>query len=426
MGRVAVVPQHPEVVAHPQRVVAHQAGQGRLDRVDVGRALVSHRVAEVGVGVGVGRELEPRDVGRVAEEGGGARREAQALGVETALVLADVRLVEAREPHAEVDERRGRARVHVVVGEGVVDPEEVVPGRPDAVQLSRPVAPVLPPVVPGVADEEAVAVGELVVDPRGDRVEGVAAPVGPDEVVAALRVAGLVGQGVEVQVGEGHRAQPVGRDHVAREGRALDPPVGKADRSQRVVDGDALAEQGREVPLPLGLRGDGERPGLRKLVLEPLVGDHEERPVPSAVSRQQDRPAQRPAVTVVAQRRPWLARAVQEEVVGGDGVGPVELVGGAVPVVGPALEDHVDRGSRGVALLRVVGRRLDLELLHRVGRGDVGHAPAVGHVGRAVERELVSAVGAGGAVGDERGRPRVVEGPGELQVPDVGGAGGEA
>ena len=64
--------------------------------------------------------------------------------------------------------------------------------------------------------------------------------------------------------------------------------------------------------------------------------------------------------------------------------------------------------SRGVE----AGRR-DLELLHRAGGRHERHAPAVGHVGRAVERELVAA---GGAVGIDRRRAGVVERTRELQI----------
>ena len=87
--------------------------------------------------------------------------------------------------------------------------------------------------------------------------------------------------------------------------------------------------------------------------------------------------------------------------------------------VGAALHRHVDRRPSRVALLRVVGRRLDLELLHRVGGRDVGDAPSVGVVGRAVEGELVAP---GGPVGDDRRGPRVVERAGELEVAGVGRA----
>ncbi len=110
---------------------AHEPGERGLDRVQVGGALVAHGVSEPGIGLV--RELESRHVGGVAEEGPGAAREAQALGVELALVLPDVRLVEAREAQAQVEKRRAGAGVDVVVGKGVVDPEEVVTGRAHSV-----------------------------------------------------------------------------------------------------------------------------------------------------------------------------------------------------------------------------------------------------------------------------------------------------
>ncbi len=260
------------------------------------------------------------------------------------------------------------------------------------------------------------------VDPSRHRVEFVRASIGPDEVVAPLRVAGLVGQRVEVQIGQGHRVEPLAGDDVAREGLALDPSVGQTHRRPGVVDDDALGEQGREVAPPLRFCGHGEGAGLGELVLEPLVGDHEERAVPAVIAWQHERPSQRAAEAVVAQRRSRLPRPVQEEVVSGDRVGPVELVGGTVPVVAAALEDHVDRRAGGVALLGVVSGGLHLELLHRVGGRHVGYASSMGHVGRAVERELVPPRG---AVGHDGGGPGVVEGAGELQIPGVGNAGGQ-
>ena len=72
---------------------------------------------------------------------------------------------------------------------------------------------------------------------------------------------------------------------------------------------------------------------------------------------------------------------------------------------------------------RVEARRLDLELLHRARRGHERDAAAAGHVGRAVERELVAA---DRAAADHVGRAAVVERPGELQIADVGHAGRQA
>ena len=99
------------------------------------------------------------------------------------------------------------------------------------------------------------------------------------------------------------------------------------------------------------------------------------------------------------------------------------IVGVALERIRPALERDVDRGAGGVPLLRVEGRGLDLELLDRAGRRHEGDATAVGHVGRAVERELVAARP---AVGREVGGPAVVEGARELEVAVIRHAGGEA
>ena len=100
----------------------------------------------------------------------------------------------------------------------------------------------------------------------------------------------------------------------------------------------------------------------------------------------------------------------------------VVVVRVALDPVGAALERHVDGRAGGVSLLGVEGRGLDLELLHRAGGRDERHAAAVGHVRRAVERELVAARA---AVGGEVGRAAVVERTGELEVAVIGDAGGQ-
>ena len=89
------------------------------------------------------------------------------------------------------------------------------------------------------------------------------------------------------------------------------------------------------------------------------------------------------------------------------------VIGVTPDAVGAALERHVHRGARGVPLLRIERGRLDLELLHRPGRRHERDAAAIGHVGRAIERELVAPRA---AVRGEVRRAAVVEGTRELQV----------
>ena len=67
------------------------------------------------------------------------------------------------------------------------------------------------------------------------------------------------------------------------------------------------------------------------------------------------------------------------------------VVAVALEAVGAALERDVDGRAGGVALLRVEGRGLDLEFLDGAGGRHERDAPAVGHVRRSVERELVAA-----------------------------------
>src|SRR6185436_1104637 len=66
-----------------------------------------------------------------------------------------------------------------------------------------------------------------------------------------------------------------------------------------------------------------------------------------------------------------------------------------------------------MTLLRIVRRGLDLELLDGAGGWHERNAPAIRHVWRPVERELVAARS---AISREVGRSAVVEWAGEFQV----------
>ena len=95
-------------------------------------------------------------------------------------------------------------------------------------------------------------------------------------------------------------------------------------------------------------------------------------------------------------------------------------------LVGAALEGDIDGRAGGVGGLPIVGGRLDLELLHRIGGGDKSHTTAAAttrHVGAAVEGKLVASRC---PVGDDRRGPRVVKGAGELEVAGIGDAGRQA
>ena len=178
--------------------------------------------------------------------------------------------------------------------------------RLDAVELAGPVAAVLHPVVARVADEEPLLVRQVVIDPVVHRVEVVAARVGADVVVAALRVSRLVGHGVEAHVVAPDRADSVGWDDVAGERLAFDAAVGAADARQRVVDGDALREQRREVAVTLRGGRHGELAWLGEGVVEPLEGREEERLVAAVVELGEDHgPADGEADSACSRCRPW-------------------------------------------------------------------------------------------------------------------------
>jgi hypothetical protein len=95
------------------------------------------------------------------------------------------------------------------------------------------------------------------------------------------------------------------------------------------------------------------------------------------------------------------------------------IVAVAFEDVRAALQRDVDCRARGVPLLSVECRCFDLELLDRARGRHKRHPASVRHVGRAVERELVSPRAA--VRGEIRG-PAVVEGPGELQIAVIGDA----
>ena len=401
------------VVAAAEGVAARRAREGRLKRIDAVDGGAAHVLADHGDAA----DFEARQVVGGAEHGRRRGREAERGRVQGPFVLAHVRLLEPLPAGAQVQQRARADRPHVVAGEAVVDAIEEVADRPDAVDLAGPVAARLLPVVAGVADEQALRAADAVIAAERDGIEVVGARVAAQEVVPLLVVARLVRERPILHVLARDAADPRGRHDVAGEGLALDAAVGAAHGGGRVVDGDAGGEQLGEVAVAHLLGRHRELAGLGELVVEPFDGGEEERPV------LQDRPAGEAAEPVVAHRRLRPTRVFEEEVVLRQLVVAVVPVALALEGVGAALDHDVHRGARGVALLGVERRGLDLELRHRAGWRDEGDAPAAGHVGRPVEGELVAPRG---AVGHDAGCPAVVEGPAELEISGVGDAGREA
>ena len=132
-------------------------------------------------------------------------------------------------------------------------------------------------------------------------VEVVGARILVEEVVPPAGVRRLVGQRVVAEDLLRDRVDPVGRNDVAGERLPDDARAGRDRAAQRVVDGDALPEQRREVAVAHRLRRHGLEERLRELVVEPLDRGEEERLVVAVVARDHDRAAEGEAGAVVAQ-----------------------------------------------------------------------------------------------------------------------------
>src|SRR5262245_23901405 len=188
-----------------------------LKRVDVVRSDIAPTVANQRETA----DFKPGQIAIVTEKSCRLRREAETLRIELAFMLADVLLKEARESDSRVENHRRRECVSMVVAESVVLPGQEVPGRSEAVDHARPVAARLQPVVVSVAEEELLLLTQRLIKTVALRVEGVGARLTADEIVPPLRVARLVGQGIELQICFGYRAYQACRDHVARRAGGL-------------------------------------------------------------------------------------------------------------------------------------------------------------------------------------------------------------
>ena len=82
--------------------------------------------------------------------------------------------------------------------------------------------------------------------------------------------------------------------------------------------------------------------------------------------------------------------------------------------VGAAAHHHVHGAAAGVPICRIGLKSFDLDFLHGVGRGVVGHARVAGRIGGAVDQQLVALVRR--AAHREARGPGVVERPREFRI----------
>ena len=229
-AREAVLAIDAEVDARAEAVLAAEQRPGRLERIDVRVDAARERVAEIA-------ERHASRPSRSAGSTGCCRSTALAAVGKPRLAGSKIpwfwRMLGSwnRDQLAlHVQQRRIRHRPDVIDVERVVDAEQEIARRLDAVELAGPVAAVLDAVVARVADEEALLVRQDVVDAVVHRVEVVAARVGADVVVAALRVSRLVGHRVIAHVVAPDLADAVRRDDVSGERLALDASIGASAR----------------------------------------------------------------------------------------------------------------------------------------------------------------------------------------------------
>ncbi len=216
---------------------------------------------------------------------------------------------------------------------------------------------------------------------------------------------GFLGCGVVLEDLPRHRADPVGRDDVARERLARELPVAERHARQRVVDRDVGRVVGEVAVAQLVGRHPAVAAGVeaRADVGDVLEAEHEERLVPAAVeARDADRAAEGEARPVRRALDDVLAAGLAEEVVGAELVRLREVVRRAMEGVGPGLDADAGDAALRVAELRVERRGLHLELLHEVGRRHVGRDDLVGVGGggaRGAVDQQVAAVAARALVG---------------------------
>ena len=167
-----------------------------------------------------------------------------------------------------------------------------------------------------------------------------------------------------------------------------------------VVDGDAAprgVHQLRKIARAhLRLR-HGEHQRLRRTLPVAFVIEQEEGPVAAVVDLGYvDRAVELHAVLVEVVAVLGGPAGIVLERIAVQKIAAHEFVHRPVQAVAAALQRHVDDAAGALAVLRIVGVGLDLELLNRIDGRHVGDVVGAGLrvVGRAVEQELVIGVAA--------------------------------
>ena len=135
-------------------------------------------------------------------------------------MLTNTRFIEAREADARVENCVARKAVDVIERTAVVDAEQEIARRADAIDHVCPIAARFYAVVVRVAYEEALFFTQRLIETQGLRMEVVGARTAADVIVAALRIAQLIGQRIKFQIVQRNRAEPRLWNQVAREGCA--------------------------------------------------------------------------------------------------------------------------------------------------------------------------------------------------------------
>ncbi len=288
-----------------------------------------------------------------------------------------------REPAANVHHQVVAERVGVIHAENTVLPVQE-DSRGDVVEA---IVFFFLPEIPAEAAVDPMVGRDVVIDPSGGGVVGLERHRRRVlEVLLTIGRGRLVWQRKVLEDSLRDGVDQSGRDDVSGEGIAGEPPRLRRVRPdrERVVDLILRSEreQIREVP-DAHLRRR-HRHDIRRGDLEGVRLDIREVEGPIRLDGASHGAAE-PVVLVVALRP---VGALVEEVLRVERGATIPLVHLPPEGVGPALGHEVDHGAHRVANCRVVGGRMDLELLDRRRRRAIRDA-VVGDVRDAVDREVV-------------------------------------
>ena len=375
-----VIPFEPAQVVRQHRtlVVRGDRSAGVVVRPRAVRDATEAETRHQPKGVGIGKQLTQIRQARIVR---------LAQGVELEIVVQCAGLAAQPQPQAEFVHERWRERLVVDALQVLVDVLVVVRLLEDAV-------------VEGVEGDRLALrldVGVPEPGPERDPVVGGGHPVklelplalgmsgrGEFGVIDALRSEELRMRrvGHEVEQALARRIDPLGGDHIAREGHARHVVH---HRNQRAI----LVEGLREVAASLQRGRDGGAMSLAGLLNPPdLATDEEEHLVFF------DRPAEHAAEGIEAIRRPVGAEAIVVERVRVEHLIAFEPVAGAVELVRARLGNDVHLGSGYASVLRLIRGRLDAHLLDGVhAYRDMERRRIVDVIARhAVQHEVVPSV----------------------------------